>query len=250
MHISFSFRSPAKGGLGRASGPFRSGGTVNFMGFGSCKGGAGWSSPVARQAHNLKVTGSNPVPATNFSQVDNTPSALRGAFLRFRAGNGARARPRPSDRPLRGAVFVDGTERMIVQLLDDTAVLDAAAGALIEHAVQLGLECAQPSDALLHLGKAGARDGIGRGAGLAGAFGETEEIADRWNCEAEVARVADEAQPVEVGLAIAPLVAAGAAGCRDQADLRAGSVCLNSFWAVAKWIPALVRLPSGLMTAH
>ena len=28
-------------------------------------GGAGWSSPVARQAHNLKVTGSNPVPATN-----------------------------------------------------------------------------------------------------------------------------------------------------------------------------------------
>ena len=29
---------------------------------------AGWSSPVARQAHNLKVTGSNPVPATNPSQ--------------------------------------------------------------------------------------------------------------------------------------------------------------------------------------
>src|SRR5262245_27687417 len=28
--------------------------------------GAGWSSPVARQAHNLKVVGSNPTPATNF----------------------------------------------------------------------------------------------------------------------------------------------------------------------------------------
>jgi hypothetical protein len=26
---------------------------------------AGWSSPVARQAHNLKVVGSNPTPATN-----------------------------------------------------------------------------------------------------------------------------------------------------------------------------------------
>lgn len=26
---------------------------------------AGWSSPVARQAHNLKVAGSNPAPATN-----------------------------------------------------------------------------------------------------------------------------------------------------------------------------------------
>ena len=29
--------------------------------------GAGWSSPVARQAHNLKVVGSNPTPATNLS---------------------------------------------------------------------------------------------------------------------------------------------------------------------------------------
>ena len=28
---------------------------------------AGWSSPVARQAHNLKVAGSNPAPATNIS---------------------------------------------------------------------------------------------------------------------------------------------------------------------------------------
>ena len=28
-------------------------------------GNAGWSSPVARQAHNLKVVGSNPTPATN-----------------------------------------------------------------------------------------------------------------------------------------------------------------------------------------
>jgi hypothetical protein len=27
-------------------------------------GDAGWSSPVARQAHNLKVVGSNPTPAT------------------------------------------------------------------------------------------------------------------------------------------------------------------------------------------
>ena len=30
--------------------------------------GAGWSSPVARQAHNLKVAGSNPAPATKPSQ--------------------------------------------------------------------------------------------------------------------------------------------------------------------------------------
>ncbi len=29
---------------------------------------AGWSSLVARQAHNLKVVGSNPTPATKFCQ--------------------------------------------------------------------------------------------------------------------------------------------------------------------------------------
>ena len=34
-------------------------------GAGTVIGGAGWSSPVARQAHNLKVVGSNPTPATN-----------------------------------------------------------------------------------------------------------------------------------------------------------------------------------------
>ncbi len=35
---------------------------------------AGWSSPVARQAHNLKVTGSNPVPAT----IYNSPAHKAG----------------------------------------------------------------------------------------------------------------------------------------------------------------------------
>src|SRR6476620_10532064 len=30
--------------------------------------GAGWSSPVARQAHNLKAAGSNPAPATKHSK--------------------------------------------------------------------------------------------------------------------------------------------------------------------------------------
>ena len=33
---------------------------------------AGWSSPVARQAHNLKVVGSNPTPATNLQGFFNT----------------------------------------------------------------------------------------------------------------------------------------------------------------------------------
>ncbi len=33
---------------------------------------AGWSSPVARQAHNLKAAGSNPAPATNTFPLDSS----------------------------------------------------------------------------------------------------------------------------------------------------------------------------------
>ena len=43
---------------------------------------AGWSSPVARQAHNLKVVGSNPTPATNINPKEHhtLSPAKRGAF--------------------------------------------------------------------------------------------------------------------------------------------------------------------------
>ena len=45
---------------------------------------AGWSSQVARQAHNLKVRGSNPLPATNFPNKTTTrPARLMRAFLRL-----------------------------------------------------------------------------------------------------------------------------------------------------------------------
>jgi hypothetical protein len=42
---------------------------------------AGWSSPVARQAHNLKVIGSNPIPATNdacASKASDSPESREG----------------------------------------------------------------------------------------------------------------------------------------------------------------------------
>ena len=49
-----------------------------FPGFGSPEdaptGNAGWSSPVARQAHNLKVVGSNPAPATKFASTASASS--------------------------------------------------------------------------------------------------------------------------------------------------------------------------------
>ena len=65
--------------------------------------GAGWSSPVARQAHNLKVTGSNPVPASNFFQkisVTNVyPSALVGERLLLYARGKSRAEIREEAGP-------------------------------------------------------------------------------------------------------------------------------------------------------
>ena len=50
---------------------------------------AGWSSPVARQAHNLKAAGSNPAPATKFDEEklsespSTKPGEIRAIFLRF-----------------------------------------------------------------------------------------------------------------------------------------------------------------------
>jgi hypothetical protein len=46
--------------------------------------GAGWSSPVARQAHNLKVVGSNPTPATNLSVASEMASPLGWSSFELR----------------------------------------------------------------------------------------------------------------------------------------------------------------------
>jgi hypothetical protein len=42
---------------------------------------AGWSSQAARQAHNLKVVGSNPTPATNFQGLAATQALFFGLSL-------------------------------------------------------------------------------------------------------------------------------------------------------------------------
>ena len=50
---------------------------------------AGWSSPVARQAHNLKVAGSNPAPATIRPRSKPAHPAGFFAFRAWRRGHGA-----------------------------------------------------------------------------------------------------------------------------------------------------------------
>ena len=49
-------------------------------------GDAGWSSPVARQAHNLKVAGSNPAPATNEIQLKQGARRKPSAFFNAETG--------------------------------------------------------------------------------------------------------------------------------------------------------------------
>ena len=60
-------------------------------------GGAGWSSPVARQAHNLKVVGSNPTPATKKTEKNQLLAKyiknLKTAGRHRRAGCRARCIP-------------------------------------------------------------------------------------------------------------------------------------------------------------
>src|SRR5579862_4179034 len=61
---------------------------------------AGWSSPVARQAHNLKVRGSNPLPATksllNTNHLHNRPAHQPGDPFCMSAQCPKNTRPRVS----------------------------------------------------------------------------------------------------------------------------------------------------------
>jgi hypothetical protein len=47
---------------------------------------AGWSSPVARQAHNLKVIGSNPIPATKLIKNPSNLKRIAGIVFGDSAG--------------------------------------------------------------------------------------------------------------------------------------------------------------------
>ena len=60
---------------------------------------AGWSSPVARQAHNLKAAGSNPAPATKPKPLK--PFVFRGLFCGY-ARDGSLAVEASWKRPAEG----------------------------------------------------------------------------------------------------------------------------------------------------
>jgi hypothetical protein len=67
---------------------------------------AGWSSPVARQAHNLKAAGSNPAPATNDPIIlPEPPFSSPGAAVLARFGSKIDA-PGPPSAKYRNAAEV------------------------------------------------------------------------------------------------------------------------------------------------
>lgn len=81
-------------------------------------GVAGWSSPVARQAHNLKVTGSNPVPATNnYATAPSHPRRGRRAFYATQRAppHGRRQSPWDTTRQIRDIARATATQAGIVR---------------------------------------------------------------------------------------------------------------------------------------
>ena len=60
---------------------------------------AGWSSPVARQAHNLKAAGSNPAPATKFKPPSNPLGGFLFALSPSRSSSAIAKLPTPSVKP-------------------------------------------------------------------------------------------------------------------------------------------------------
>lgn len=108
---------------------------------------------------------------------------------------------------------------VISENFDHTAVGDAAVGALFDHALEFEPQRPKMFDTSIDFRELFARDRVGGFTGLIGSIGEAEEVADRFEREAELARVADERQSADVRSAVKPLVPAGTLGSSEQPDL-------------------------------
>jgi hypothetical protein len=85
---------------------------------------AGWSSPVARQAHNLKVAGSNPAPAPKHHK--SPADTLGGAFCRSRLIPPSKSL-RPHLRSIVAAVRRQGRWPVVVALKGSMSLARSAA---------------------------------------------------------------------------------------------------------------------------
>src|SRR5438093_1311015 len=84
---------------------------------------AGWSSPVARQAHNLKVRGSNPLPATKQHEQKQGVRRRSNAFSVPQSRQFVlRLRQREGTRPA-GAAWTGWGDDRIVGVSVDTMIV-------------------------------------------------------------------------------------------------------------------------------
>lgn len=110
-------------------------------------------------------------------------------------------------------------ERVVAQCFDHTAILDGAAGAVIDHSPQLQFQRLQAGYANLNGFQLRLGDVVDSGTRLVGTVGHAEKIADRLDREAKLARVADEGKAVLRGSVVEPLVARAAVGFGEKSDL-------------------------------
>lgn len=102
---------------------------------------------------------------------------------------------------------------------DDAAIRDRAATALRDHPIELAAQRTKIGNLPINLMPMRACDRIDRIARPASIVRKIQQRADLIERKAEVARAADEAQPVEMLLAIGSVVPCSAAWFRDDADL-------------------------------
>ncbi len=108
---------------------------------------------------------------------------------------------------------------VIAQHLDDAALRNLAVLAFLDHAVHLAAKRRQAGDLLVDIGEMTTRDRIDIAAGAVRLVREIEQLPDRLDSEAEIAGVADEAQPRNRRVVIGSTIAVGTIGDRQQADI-------------------------------
>lgn len=110
-------------------------------------------------------------------------------------------------------------QRVVGKRADHMAIADRVIAMAGDDALELMLQPSEPGDFFPHGGKMLGRDAVRLAAGAFRMFAQCQKVPDRLNRKSEVARVADEGEPFELVLFIAPLIALRALRRREQTHL-------------------------------
>ena len=96
-----------------------------------------------------------------------------------------------------GVAVIGRAEGVVAQNLDHPAIGDAPTRALHDHPLKFCLQGHQSGEAAFNLGQLRPGDGISSSAGLVGSVRQAEEIADRFQREAQIEGMPNEGQPFQ-----------------------------------------------------